>query len=115
MPTKLLRISMIVVMATIGPGCASHEPPSQCIDLRGHSSDYMFYHFDDPRCSADQQRAIRAATKAVMGTDQPPASVAQRLHFSCTGSADGWSLTVWQFAPNEVPVPGGFTGVMLNR
>ncbi len=104
-------------MLTVAAGCANHGPRQAATPASQPTAEWRdsYFRFDDPRCSDNQRRAIRAATKAVIGSDQPTASVAERLHSSCTESADGWSLTVWQFGPNEVPVPGGFTGVLLNR
>jgi len=99
---------LIVAMIGIVSGCAGRPP------IRYEWPDTL-YRFDDPRCTPDQRQAIRAATRAVIGTDVTSASVAKRLHFSCTESADGWSLTVWDVGPDEVPAPGGFTGVTLNR
>src|SRR5688500_11857313 len=118
MPTQSLAIPMVVVALAMGSGCATGPPvEAGSKPATQPTNDWLatFYRFDDPRCSAEQQRAIRAATKAVIGTDQLPGSVTDRLHFSCTESMDGWSLTVWEFGPEEVPAPGGFTGVMLNR
>jgi hypothetical protein len=117
MPARSLAIFSAVLVSAWSSGCGCPrpdqvEPPATqaAPDWRG-----TFYRFDDPRCSADQQRAVRAATKAVTGTDQPSANLAEYLHFSCHESEDDWSVQVWHFGPNEGPVPGGFTSVLLNR
>ena len=104
-----------VLLAAVG--CASRESDQRAITAsqQAEKSRDFFFRFDDPRCSEAQRHAIRAATKAVIGTDQPSASVAEYLHFSCTMSKDGWSLTVWHYGPNEPAMPGGFTSVDLNR
>lgn len=99
-------------------GCAARQPVQAGSKPASQpTADWLatLYSFDDRRCSADQQRAIRAATMAVIGTDRPSSQVMRRLHFSCTESAKGWWLTIWQFGPDEVPAPGEFTGVSLDH
>jgi hypothetical protein len=74
-----------------------------------------FYAFDDPRCVPAEQRAIRAATLAVIGTASPSAEMAKELHYNIGPLDGGWLVTVWEFGPNHPPVPGGFTNVILNH
>jgi hypothetical protein len=116
MSTRWLEILMAVAMLGLS-SCGARRESGPAVPGSQASADWrdVVFRLDDPRWSEDQRRAIRAAMKAVIGTDQPTASEADRLHFSCSESADGWSLTVWEFGPNEVPALGGFTGVTLNR
>ncbi len=117
MCAKSNLVPFIGVMLAIVSGCASHESRQMTQATATLPSVEVpdQFCFDDVRCSMDQRRAIRAATQAVLGTDTPSASVAERLRFTIIQVNDGWSLNVRQYGPNEVPLPGEFVAVLLNR
>ncbi len=117
MPRHSFTVLLTVILASLAAGCARDAAPTDLMPATRPTAERLdfLYRFDDPRCSADERQAIRVATQAVIGTASPSQTVAERLHFSCRETSDGWDLTVWQFGAEEVPVPGGFTGVILNR
>jgi len=71
------------------------------------------WRYDDPRCTEDERKAMRAAAAVVGATRRAP-NYARDFYFSIRRSASGWDLTVWEIPPGTTPVAGGFTAVHLS-
>jgi hypothetical protein len=117
MPTKPIAI-LFGAVALQFVGCGhSNTPVSNPVPTSQPSGvgQNAFYDFDDPRCSPAQRQAIRAATKAVVGTATPASNALPFLHYQLSQDNDGWSVSVWHYGPGQPPMPGGFTDVQFDK
>ena len=72
-----------------------------------------YWLYDDPRCTEDERKAMRAAAAA---TSDPGKNhnFSRDFYFTIERTASGWDLNVWEIPPGTVAVPGGFVTVYLS-
>ena len=110
-----------VLLLTFAAGCTaisdrpsddSATPPGRVI------MDHSHYAFDDVRFTADQRKAVRVATAAVLKNDSPSTESTRSLRFEATQTARGWTVYVvpafQQDPENPVTSVGDCDEVTLN-
>jgi hypothetical protein len=75
--------------------------------------------YDDERLSAEEGRAIRAATEAIIDPRGPRPNLDETFRYDVSKEDYGWSVMVWRIVEfrDGLPVtaPGAHTGVLLDR
>lgn len=124
MPTKAILLGAVLLQIA---GCGRSGAPAGSVPVvtgpitavpasqPSRVAQNTFYDFDDPRCSPAQRQAIRAATRAVVGTATPSSQALPFLHFQVGQDAQGWGVSVWYYGPGQPATPGGYTDVQLGK
>jgi hypothetical protein len=77
------------------------------------------HRYDDPGLSADERKAVRAATEAVMDAERPRPDPDQAFRYRVSRRDGDWVVTVWRvhsFQDGKPRfMPGGHTGVILDQ
>ena len=111
------RLALLVLLATAG--CSSGPTTGNGAADRGSAKGLELHRYDDSRLTADAQRAVRAATVAVLDGQLLPPDPDRAFRYTVGEHDDGWYVTVWHvrgFFEDGTPqfVPGGHTGVQLD-
>jgi hypothetical protein len=117
---RLFNAGVLVSLALAGAGgCSGDKSPT--VSTTGPSTQATqegWHLYDDPRFSADERQAVRAATKAVLHPDRPPPDFDQAFRYLVSKVDGDWVVLVWSvtgFKDGQPQfVPGGFTGVTLD-
>ncbi|HEV2293980.1 MAG TPA: hypothetical protein VGR35_08990 [Tepidisphaeraceae bacterium] len=77
-----------------------------------------WHRYDDPRLSADERKAVRAATEAVLDAGRPRPDFDRAFRYRVDQRNGDWVVTVWRvhsFKDGKPRfMPGGHTGVILD-
>jgi hypothetical protein len=114
------RILCVAALASILSGC--HRSQSSTITATApttQSSREDWRRYDDPRFSAQEQQAVRAATNAVLDPKRPRPNFDQTFRYIVSKDHGDWMVMVWYVHgfKNEKPqfVPDGYTSVILDK
>jgi hypothetical protein len=116
MPGRLLILAVLVALCGCSDrgtsGSSTTAPTTQAASEEWHR-------YDDPRYTADERRAVRAATEAVLDPNRPRPDFDQAFRYSVSQYQGDWVVTVWHVFGFEDGkpqfVPGGYTDVILDK
>ena len=116
MPEPLLILAVLAVLCGCSDGATSGSssavPATQAASEEWHT-------YDDPRYTADEGRAVRAATEVVIDPNRPRPDFDRTFRYSLSQYQGDWVVTVWDVYgfKNGKPqfVPGGYTAVILDK
>lgn len=117
MHERILILAVLVALC----GCSARESSrSGATAPTTQAAAEEWHRYDDPRYSADERRAVRAATEAVLDPNRPRPDFDQAFRYSVSQYQEDWVVTVWHvygFFKDGKPqfVPGGHTGVILDK
>ncbi|HVT89358.1 MAG TPA: hypothetical protein VHD56_10935 [Tepidisphaeraceae bacterium] len=101
----------VVIMPSTGASDRSFKTTQSSTDER--------HHYDDARYSAEEKKAMRVATEAVLDPKRPHPDFDQVFRYDVSQSEKGWFVIIWHvngFKDGKPQfVPGGFTGVQLDQ
>src|SRR5262245_60079211 len=116
----LERILCAAALAVALPGCSGGpSTTSTTTSPTTQTSQHGWRHYDDPQFSAEERQAVRAATELVLDPNRPRPDFDQAFRYSVSKYQGDWVVTVWNVYGfkdgNPQFVPGGYTGVILDK
>lgn len=112
---SILAVSFLVAPAGCTDGGSSRSG-TIAPATRGAEDEWRRY--DDPRFSAHERQAVRAATEAVLDPKRPRPDFDQAFRYGLSKHDGEWFVIVWHvygFKEGKPQlVPGGHTGVSLD-